>query len=45
MSLGVFLRFSNQSELEAHKHATHNLSTHTPPTPGRFVSGITQQEI
>ena len=45
MSLGVFLRFSHQPEQEAHKHAKHSNSTHTPHIPGKFVSGITQQEI
>jgi len=45
MSLGVFLRFSNQSEQEAHKHPSFKASAHTTRTSGRFASDITQQEI
>lgn len=45
MSLGVFLRFSNQSEHEAHKHPSFKASAHTPRTSGQFASDITRQEI
>ena len=45
MSLGVFLRFSNQSEQEALDQVNHNLATHATLTSGRIVSGITRQEI
>jgi len=45
MSLGVFLRFSNQSEQETHKRPNFNPSTHAHRTSSRFASDITRQEI
>jgi hypothetical protein len=45
MSLGVFLRFSNHSEQEAHEHAWHNVPAQATHGPLQSSTGKTLQEI